>query len=190
MQDLLDVAPDVVVVVGDAPLTGPFDGVLDISGFGLRGAPGPGVDKPALPHALGMGAWFLDQAGWTGVRRYVGVSDQDEPSTCADLGRALAGEGRVALLVCGDGSACRSEKAPGHLDPRAEAFDGAATAALASADRAALLALDPELARTLLFSGRAAWQVLAGALPAGATGSLRHAEAPYGVAYVVASVTP
>jgi hypothetical protein len=53
----------------------------------------------------------------------------------------------------GDGSARRSEKAPGHLDPAAAPFDAAVAAALAAGDTTALAALDPaerdELARAL-----------------------------------------
>jgi hypothetical protein len=40
----------------------------------------------------------------------------------------------AAYLVVGNGSACRSEKAPGHLDERAHAFDAELGAALSSSD--------------------------------------------------------
>ena len=39
-----------------------------------------------------------------------------------------------AYLVVGNGSACRSEKAPGHLDDRAAAYDDQLGAALSSSD--------------------------------------------------------
>ncbi|HWM40269.1 MAG TPA: hypothetical protein VNS49_24515, partial [Streptomyces sp.] len=74
---------------------------------------------------------------------------------------------------------------------------------LENADAGGLLALDEELAYELGASGRACWQVLAGAATGGATGSrnesrtgsrnegglegrLLYDDAPYGVGYLVA----
>ncbi|GAA3295073.1 hypothetical protein GCM10020295_21280 [Streptomyces cinereospinus] len=55
-------------------------------------------------------------------------------------------------------------------------------------DLAALEALDVELARRLLVSGRAPWQVLAAAAAgAGLAGTPLYEDAPYGVGYVVAA---
>ncbi|MCZ9338540.1 hypothetical protein NGM37_12215, partial [Streptomyces sp. TRM76130] len=91
-------------------------------------------------------------------------------------------------LVLGDASACRSVKAPGYLDERAAPFDAAVARALGAADLAAVRALDPELARELKVSGRAPWQVLAGAAEDAALGgALLYEDAPYGVGYVVAA---
>ncbi|MGW2545598.1 hypothetical protein ACWC5I_33160, partial [Kitasatospora sp. NPDC001574] len=87
-----------------------------------------------------------------------------------------------------DGSACRSVKAPGYLDERAEGFDAASARALGSADTVALAALDADLAAELKAEGRAPWQVLAGAAEgAGLTGRLGYQDAPYGVGYLVAA---
>jgi aromatic ring-opening dioxygenase LigB subunit len=95
---------------------------------------------------------------------------------------------RVALLVMGDGSACRTVKAPGYLDDRAEAFDAAAAHALGTADPGALIALDALLAYELKAAGRAPWQVLAGAGEgAGLRGQLLYEDATYGVGYLVAT---
>jgi aromatic ring-opening dioxygenase LigB subunit len=92
------------------------------------------------------------------------------------------------MLVMGDGSACRTVKAPGYLDERAADFDAAAARALGSADVAALSALDESLAYELKAAGRAPWQVLAGAAEgAGLGGRLLYEDAPYGVGYVVAA---
>jgi aromatic ring-opening dioxygenase LigB subunit len=98
----------------------------------------------------------------------------------------------VALLVMGDGTARRGEKAPGYADPRAEAFDATVVRALAGGDPRTLADLDPTLAAELLVAGRAPWQVLAGAALAARPGGawradLRYADAPYGVGYAVAS---
>ena len=55
---------------------------------------------------------------------------------------------------------------------------------------AALVRLDPDLARDLMATGRAAWQVLAGAF-AGARPAteISYAADPFGVAYLVATLT-
>jgi hypothetical protein len=147
-------------------------------------------DVPPLPLSLAVGAWLL--RGWSAAPvEGLGVGEQLEQEQCAVAGRAIAGSAdRVALLVMGDGSACRTVNAPGYLDPRAAPFDAAVAAALGTADRSALAALDPELAQSLQAAGRAPWQVLAGAAQgADLTGQLLYQEAPYGVGYFVAAWT-
>jgi len=147
-----------------------------------------GIDEPVdvpepMPLALLVGAWLT--AGTT--RSFVGVADDLEPQECADLGAELADSAaRVALVVMGDGSARHSEKAPGYLDERAGDYDQVVAQALRDADTAALLALDPTLARQLLVGGRAPWQVLAGAAADRDWQAAATASSPYGVAYHVA----
>jgi hypothetical protein len=87
----------------------------------------------------------------------------------------------------GDGAPSRSEKAPGYLDPRADGFDAAVAAALASGDPQRLAALDTDLARSLQAAGWPAWES-AVRLLAGRTyeATLRYDAAPYGVGYFVA----
>jgi hypothetical protein len=64
-------------------------------------------------------------------------------------------------------------------------------AAVQGGDLAALLTLDPALARELMATGRAGWQVLAGALTGRAPMSdIRYCDDPFGVAYLVASLRP
>jgi hypothetical protein len=123
---------------------------------------------------------------------------------CVALAEQLrARSDRVGLLVMGDGSACRGQKAPGYDDPRAQPYDDGVARALATADAAALRGLDPLLSAELLVAGRAPWHVLAsaadggaggnggsgdgGAPPAGWRAALTYYAAPYGVAYFVAS---
>jgi hypothetical protein len=54
----------------------------------------------------------------------------------------------------------------------------------------ALLALDPALASELMATGRAAWQVLAGAMSGSRpAGQIRYSGDPFGVAYLVAVLT-
>jgi len=188
---LLSEDPEVVVIVGPAAATGTWNpgGRLDLAAF----APGlPGTGTGALPLALGLGAMLLDQAGYRGPRRLQAVG-QDEPAgACAKLGAELAGANeRSALLVMGDGSARRTLKAPGYLDPRAESFDKGVERAVRDGDLAGLLELDQALARGLMATGRAAWQVLAGAMPAPAPATeVLYCDDPFGVAYLVAYLRP
>lgn len=62
---------------------------------------------------------------------------------------APAHAGPQRLLLVGNGSACRTEKAPGFFDPRAADFDTTLGEALAGPRPEALAALDPELATEL-----------------------------------------
>ncbi|MCF6523921.1 class III extradiol dioxygenase subunit B-like domain-containing protein [Streptomyces sp. JJ36] len=153
-----------------------------------EGGPGGG-DGRALPPSLAVGAWLLERTGWSSAPvEGLGVGEPLSRERCAAAGRDLAATaGRVALLVLGDGSACRTLKAPGWFDERATAFDAAAARALGAADVSGLLELDEELAYELQVSGRASWQVLAGAAEdAGLSGRLLYDAAPYGVGYLVA----
>jgi hypothetical protein len=178
-------SPDPVVVVGGAQRTGDVDGGWDWSGFGVPVRDGDGPPhRPALPTALGIGAWLLAECGGR-AGRFVGVSAAEDAAACRRLGAEVAGGGPVRLLVVGDGSACRSEKAPGHLDPRAEAFDAGLLEGLREGTPERLLALDPGRARELLVTGRAPFQVLAGAAAGPMPAALDHACDPYGVLYVV-----
>ncbi|MER7718279.1 class III extradiol dioxygenase subunit B-like domain-containing protein [Streptomyces flaveolus] len=195
--------PDRLVVVGPAPDAGPEDYPAgtrgSFRGFGVEldvrlgpdEAPGedprPGIE---LPYGLAVGAWLLRRTGWADAPvEGLGVGEHLPAERCAALGRDIATRAaRVALLVLGDASACRTLKAPGYLDERAAPFDAEAGRALGSADVAALAALDAGLARELKVSGRAPWQVLAGAAEGAAlTGALLYEDAPYGVGYVAAA---
>ncbi|WFE97006.1 class III extradiol dioxygenase subunit B-like domain-containing protein [Micromonospora sp. WMMD987] len=171
---------------------------LRAPGAGLRGGSGE------LPLSLLVGAWLVDRVeppvptAW----RMVSVAPDASVDRCAALGAGLVANGPVsdgpvsdgpwALLVLGDGSACHGPKAPGYDDPRAGAYDEGVARALAGADVDALLGLDPVVSAELRVAGRAAWQVLAGAVRAAGGdwhGELRHHSAPYGVGYLVASWT-
>ena len=180
-----------LVVVGGADATREYG--VDVSGslqpYGVDQT--IGESEPVLPLSLTIGRRLLqDVIGAAPVRvRYQGIAEQATPRECLRLGRELAGAAeRVAMLVMGDGSACRADKASDDLDERAEPYDAAVARALAGADAAALAALDPGLSQELQVAGRAAWQVLAGAAgDSGFSGSLLADVAPYGVGYFVAS---
>ncbi|MCX4765457.1 class III extradiol dioxygenase subunit B-like domain-containing protein [Streptomyces sp. NBC_01275] len=192
--------PDRLVVVGPAERSGrgphPEGTPGSFRGFGVdlavrlgRGEPDPSAEG-ALPPSLAVAAWLLERTGWSAAPiEGLGVGEPLAPERCVEAGRDIgARPGRIALLVMGDGSACRTLKAPGYLDERAAPFDAAVARALGAADVAALKALDTEPAQELKASGRAPWQVLAGAAEgAGLAGELLYEDAPYGVGYVVAT---
>ncbi|MEK9523045.1 class III extradiol dioxygenase subunit B-like domain-containing protein [Streptomyces sp. NPDC087908] len=191
--------PDRLYVVGPADEGAhgvyPAGSAGSFAGFGvdlavhLGDAPPPAAGRP-LPLSLAVGAWLLGRTAWAGApAEGLGVDPGATPDVCAGVGRGLADSAdRVALLVLGDGSACRTVKAPGYLDERAAGFDAEAARALGAADATALLALEPELAYELKAAGRAPWQVLAGAAEnADLDGRLLFEDAPYGVGYFVAA---
>ncbi|WP_328780046.1 class III extradiol dioxygenase subunit B-like domain-containing protein [Streptomyces canus] len=191
--------PDRLVVVGPAEQSGrgphPQGARGSFRGFGvdvdvwLGPERGPAPERP-LPTSLAVAAWLLDRIDWSDAPiEGLGVGEPLEPERCIQTGRGIAARAeRVALLVMGDASACRTLKAPGYLDERAAPFDAEVARALGAADVAALQALDAELAYELKASGRACWQVLAGAAEgADLGGSLLYEDAPYGVGYVVAT---
>ncbi|WP_344445422.1 class III extradiol dioxygenase subunit B-like domain-containing protein [Kitasatospora nipponensis] len=194
VAELLAAGPELLVLVGGGPQAEVWTegGVGSFHRFGVNRAvrlPSGGVDGPELTPALTVGAWLLERAG-TELPTHACAVPADAPAErMLGLGAGLAAlADRVGLLVLGDGSACRTLKAPGYLDERAAGYDAEAARALGAADTEALAALDPQLASELLVAGRAPWQVLAGAARGrGLGGRLRYDEAPYGVGYFVAS---
>ncbi|MFK4070980.1 class III extradiol dioxygenase subunit B-like domain-containing protein [Streptomyces sp. NPDC029674] len=195
--------PDRLVVVGPAEESGrgPHrQGARgSFRGFGVdvdvRLGPTPphAPDEAAereLPPSLAVAGWLLERTRWsTAPVEGLGVGEPLAAERCIQVGEEIGARAdRVALLVMGDASACRTLKAPGYLDERAAGFDAAVGRALGAADIAALKTLDAGLAAELKAAGRAPWQVLAGAAD-GATlsGELLYEDAPYGVGYVVAT---
>ncbi|MCZ2821155.1 hypothetical protein O2V63_12500 [Modestobacter sp. VKM Ac-2977] len=186
VQTVLEHQPEVVVVVGegaDGLRFGPGD-AGDLRGFGIdlevpfAGRVRPGGHRVPLPHLVA--AWLLDRAGHTGGR--LGVGPADLAAALADL------PGPVGVLAMGDGSARRTEKAPGAFDAAAGPFDAAVAAALRTGDTTALAALDPAAARRLLAAGTPVWRAVGAALSGRVvTAELHHDDAPFGVGYPVAT---
>jgi hypothetical protein len=199
VAQMLAARPDVVTIVGAGPDDDeyffPYWATFAPYGLPVQTRLGPGKPGGAtLPLSLAVGVWLLARAhdagrvsGPVGWRAFA-VRPDTPVAGCADLGRRLTGrDRRHALLVMGDGSACRGEKSPGYVDERAPAFDADVVRALATVDTAALLAVDPVAAAQLLAAGRAPWQVLAGAADGTELeGEVRYDGAPYGVQYTVA----
>lgn len=147
-----------------------------------------------------VGRLLLSQAGCRLPVEHLLIPADSPPADCVRAGRELAastGSDGVGLLVMGDGSARRSLKAPGYLDPRAAPFDDSVQACLLSGRLAGLADLDPALAADLLVAGRPAWQVLAGAVAeggevgeVGGSSRLHYSDDPFGVWYPVFSWLP
>jgi hypothetical protein len=205
VERLVRSGPDVIAVIGPGPRTGtwPAAGRFDLGAFapalGTRGrepqrpalATGAAdAGPPPLPAPLGLGARLLDESGYQGPRLLQSVSGDDAAAACLRLGDSLRGlGGRTGLLVMADGSACRSQRAPGYLDPRAAAFDEALGRAVRGGDLGALQDMDEVLARELLVTARPAWQVLAGAMPGRSPAAeILYSGAPFGVFYLVAAI--
>ena len=186
---LLAERPDLIAVVGAAPLTVEYPPQAPgrLSDYGVPFTVGdPG--EPALPLSLTIGKWLLANhpappAVWWGIAR------DASPAECLQVGEKLALLApRVALLALGDGPARRARAAPHAADPEADRYDDQLAGALAGADPAALAAFDPRQDGPLEIAGRAAWQVLAGAAGRDTfDAELRYRGVPFEVSYVVAS---
>ena len=108
----------------------------------------------------------------------------EAPDTADAAPGGTAAGALASYLVVGNGSAKRTEKAPGHLDPRAHDFDAALEAALRGPDPAALAALDEPLAADL-WADVAALRELGGLLAGAAAPEVDYADDPFGVQYWV-----
>jgi hypothetical protein len=193
VAELMAAEPEVIAVAGAAGQTSTWDAAssLELALF----APGPrgrarAGRPPGLPPSLGVGAWLIGQAGYTGEPILQSVAADEPGGRCASIGASLAAaRARVSLLVMADGSARRGLKAPGYLDERSAAFDAGVERAVRTGRLDALLSVDQDLAADLMATGRPAWQVLAGALAGrSVTSEIRYAGDPFGVAYLVASL--
>lgn len=134
-----------------------------------------------------IASWLIQYVGWRGTLTNLVIDPLTPTSQCLEIGTSFECS---RLVVAGDGSARRSQKAPGSFDDRAEDFDARVAVALAAGDPDGILELEAGLAGDLLVAGRAAWQVAAAAAKASDNswwGSLDYYEFPYGVTYFAAS---
>ena len=151
------------VLIPDHPVNDPD---WSLNGFGLAIGTGTPVGL-----AEGIARWLLGERSANVVAPGTDLSHYD------------------CVLVMGEGSSARTEKAPGHLHPAAVGFDDQVLAALGSADAAALARLDGPLAAEVGASGAPVWQALGAAVQAVSTAHVDLAEDPYGVLYLVARWT-
>lgn len=174
LADLVAQTPSAVVVLA----TGRVPSGLDEGAGGDLGPWGVPVSVGGSGRGLGLahavGAWLLDDAGWTGPRRYV--------DSLVDVGDD------EAVLVMADGTTKRTLRAPGFLDERAEGFDAVVEDALRLGDVSGLAGLDLALGEELGAVDATSLVVLAEAARGKhVDATLHHASAPLGVGYWVAS---
>lgn len=96
----------------------------------------------------------------------------------------------ASYLVVANGSARRSEKAPGHLDERAFGFDEAVEKALRTPDPVSLAQTDPALAEELLAGHVAGLRALGELLTTEHLVAVDYADDPFGVRYWVMRWAP
>jgi hypothetical protein len=196
IRQICDLSPDRIVVLGTADVgsadTGIGAGQLNRYGVDAeagRGMPERGDEggSPPLPLSLTVGLWLLEQAGTHTTEITVEAVTADMVSE----GPTMTSPDRLGLVVMGDGSARRSERAPGYLDARAAPFDATVLRALRSGDPAALASLDGATGAELLAAGVPAWR-RAGAVLSGSRyhSEVTYADDPFGVYYTVAFWSP
>lgn len=188
VADLVAERPGEVAVVGPSDRPGPADpgAAVDVRRFGTTGPRTPA--GAVLPQSLGVGSRLLQEAGWTGPVSFHAVAHDAGQRHLEQLVDELLGRPGAAILLLGDGSARRGEKAPGFLDERAFGFDDAVAGALSSGDATTLRDLDTDLAAELMVDGRAVFRLLGllGGRCRPVRAGLTHREDPYGVSYLVA----
>lgn len=163
---VLATAPDRVVLLGGGSDSGavPAESVGSFRPYGVAldvPLTPASVDGLPLPLSLTVGAWLLARSGWSGERAayQVDLDPMGGPGGRRAVAEELAAlSGRTALLVLGDGSNTRSEKAPGSYDPAGEVFDAQVAAVLAGGDPAAGLKLRYEDGRAVGAQGWSAWR--------------------------------
>jgi len=187
----------VVIGAGRASRNHPSDAWGTFAGFGVdvrAGSPGTGGQgRASLPPTLTLGAWLLETQLNRRPKRYVEISQHDGGAEWHAVADTLVKtyDSGLGLLVVGCGSACRSDKAPGAYDDRADGFDAAVAKALGEGDVNGLLDLDDDLAAQLMVDGLPVWKTAAYVWLRGRTPKPRLLanEAPYGVGYLVAAWT-
>lgn len=164
--------------------------------------------REAREHARAAAAWLWrrhpdDVAVLAAPQRADNLARGVAESPGLRIGRALLADGGAAtapapalepgeaptasgLLVVANGSATRSEKAPGHLDDRAFAFDDDLAAALRGGHLERLAAVDPGLAEQLWCFDAPAWCHLGRLAPApDGPVCVDYDDDPFGVRYWV-----
>jgi hypothetical protein len=179
-----------VVVVGGHDTGGPWDASTPVDVRRL-GTTGPPPSRPGLPLSLGVGMRLLDEVGWSGPTDLLAVPWDAHRAAVEEVTRGLADrpDGTV-LLVMGDGSTRRGDKAPGYLDERSFPFDDDVAAALSTGDAQALADLDADLAADLMVLGATVLRVLGGLAVAQGSqpaATLSYRDDPFGVSWFVAT---
>lgn len=195
ITEVASTKPEQWIVLGGAAESALYSPLArgSLAAFGVPlevplGSPGCG-GPDGLPLSLTIGGWLLARsAGPRSGAIGIAVGPRFATSRAAADLPGFAVDGRVGLLVMGDGTARRSRQAPGYLDDRAEGYDALVAGALRRGDAAALAGLDVDLGAELLAAGPPVWAV-AGELMADqqVVAEVRYADTPYGVQYFAAS---
>lgn len=182
---------DLIVIIGTGASTTWFEqgGIGSTRGFGgvSHYAVGSGVEE--LPQAITIGASVVVAAGWNGEVKALAIdalTTVEQRKVIAQELLAKSENQRTLIVAVGDGSATRTEKAPGYIQPDALAFDEAITAAIGNADRDSILRIEQSTADRLWCKGLPVWQVVSNAF-APTQSALILESAPFGVNYLVAS---
>ncbi len=125
----------------------------------------------------------LEAVGWLGAEVTV-LADPQGARVAAHLLDSTTRVGEEpSYLAVGNGSACRTEKAPGHLDERAAAFDADLGRRLKDGPSDSLAGIDIELAHALWASVDGIVELAA--LPDLSLVQVDYDDDPYGVQYWV-----
>ncbi len=140
----------------------------------------PSLDDPVAELRLAC----LEAVGWLGVDVTV-FADAQGSRVAAHLLTSTRRTGdEPSYLAVGNGSACRSEKAPGFLDEGSFGFDARLASALATPDPAALAGIDPMKSADLL-AATDGIRALAEVLTSAHVAAVDYDDDPYGVQYWV-----
>ncbi|MGA9374429.1 MAG: hypothetical protein WBV64_05275, partial [Mycobacterium sp.] len=177
-------APQLVVIVGGDQVTRRFDSTTayaSLLGAGVWWESGWGQaaeDPQPLPLSLSLGYWLLtaSRPGNTGMIacdvEFEAVNFHASPQACLTLGAQLAARAeRVAFIVMGEGMTCVP---PAHRTVDLMQSDAAFRDALEGANTESLRRLG-----YTTMTGRAPWQVLAGAAGTAAFDTRIHGSAPH-----------
>ncbi len=152
-----------------------------------------GILTPEQP--VNAQSWSLNGFGVTiGEGTAVGLAEAVARRFLGDTEATAVGPGAElsvfdGLLVMGDGSSSRTEKAPGHIKGAAVPFDEAILAAVGTGDAQALSQLNLTVAAEVGAAGAPAWVALAGKTREVLTAQIDLSDDPYGVLYIVARWT-
>jgi hypothetical protein len=144
-----------------------------------------GIEDPVA----GLRAASLEAVGWLGADVTV-LADAQGTRVAAHLLASTTRTGdEPSYLAVGNGSACRSEKAPGFLDEDSFGFDAGLADALTAPDPAALAGIDPTRSAALL-AATDGIRALGDVLTSAHVATVDYDDDPYGVQYWVVRWAP
>jgi len=159
-----------------------------------------GEPVPSLELCALVAGWLRARADEEITVDMHAVSAEASANECREFGKQLrkqldSDNRPQGLLIVADGASTLTAKAPGSFDERAAGVQSAIDDALTTGDPEGLLALDPQLCRSVGAQGRAAWQVLAGVFTSSSPSdhprsTVDYSDAPFGIGYHVGTWRP